>query len=129
MVVEGLEHVSGTLLPFGRGQVNMGWSALLKRCGGVGRVGLAVLIILTSMASIATVTAPQTTAAGGRSVRQAYFYTPPTDGTSAGALADRANLIILTQGQEGYRDQIRGSGFSGSVLQYIVSAEVEGPGP
>lgn len=107
----------------------MGWSGVLKRRDGMARIGLAVLVILISVSSISTLTAPRTSAAGGRSVKQAFFYVPPTDGTSTGTLAERSNLIILTQGQEGYRNQVRSQGFAGDVLQYIVAAEVEGPGP
>jgi hypothetical protein len=63
------------------------------------------------------------------SVKQGFFYTPPTDGTSAATMAAKASFVVLTDGGESYRDSLRAHGFDGPILQYFVSAEVEGPGP
>ena len=59
----------------------------------------------------------------------AYFYKPPTDGTSPQTLATTAGVVVLSRGDEGYRDELRAAGYTGLTLEYIVSGEVEGPGP
>src|SRR5207237_9457973 len=58
-----------------------------------------------------------------------FFYIPPTDGTTAQTLASKTGFIVLTQGAETYRSQLRADGYSGKVLQYLAGNEVEGPGP
>ncbi len=59
----------------------------------------------------------------------AYFYRPPSDGTSAAFLARHFQLIILTHTDEPYLAQLRQAGYRGPVLQYIAANEAEGPGP
>jgi hypothetical protein len=59
----------------------------------------------------------------------AYFYMPPSDGTSAAFLAHHFQLIIMTHPEEPYMAQLRHAGFTGPVLQYIAANEAEGPGP
>lgn len=61
------------------------------------------------------------------SVRLGYFYKPPDERNTAGDLARRAGFIILTKKDEGFRDAVRAAGYSGKVLQYVLSAEVFGP--
>jgi hypothetical protein len=60
-------------------------------------------------------------------VQEAYFYKPPRDGTTAEALAARADLIILTRTDEPFRDAVRSAGYAGVILQYMLAAEVSGP--
>jgi len=62
-------------------------------------------------------------------VRLAYFYKPPEDGTTSSFLARHVQLVILTQGDEAYRDELRRNGFPGMVLQSVAANETEGPGP
>ncbi|MGH9467091.1 MAG: putative glycoside hydrolase [Terriglobales bacterium] len=59
----------------------------------------------------------------------AYFYKPPSDGTSARFLAHHFQLIILTHGDEAYLAQLRHAGYGGPILQYVPLYEAEGPGP
>jgi len=59
----------------------------------------------------------------------AYFYKPPSDGTSAAALAARFQLVILTHADEPYMAELRAAGYRGPILQYIAANEAEGPGP
>ena len=63
------------------------------------------------------------------SARLAYFHIEPVSGESPRVLADRAALITLTHGDEVYRDEVRAAGYDGLILQYVVAAEVNGPGP
>lgn len=61
--------------------------------------------------------------------RLAYFHIAPTDGEPAGTLAENADFITLTSGDEGYRTQLRAAGYTGTILQFLVAAEINGPGP
>ncbi len=63
------------------------------------------------------------------STQLAYFHTISSDGDSAELLAEKADLIILTYGDERYRDALRQAGYTGSVLQYLNASQVTGPGP
>jgi hypothetical protein len=40
-----------------------------------------------------------------------------------------AGIVVLTYGDEAYRDALRAAGYSGKVLQYLNAAQVNGPGP
>jgi hypothetical protein len=61
--------------------------------------------------------------------RLAYFHIAPTDGEPAATLAEHAEFITLTSGDEDYRTQLRAAGYTGNILQFLVAAEVNGPGP
>ncbi len=63
------------------------------------------------------------------STQLAYFHTISSDGDSAELLAEKADLIILTYGDERYRDALRQAGYAGAVLQYLNASQVNGPGP
>jgi hypothetical protein len=63
------------------------------------------------------------------SAHLAYFHIAPTDGEPATSLAGRASFVTLTHGDEVYRDELRLLGYDGLVMQFIVAAEVNGPGP
>lgn len=64
-----------------------------------------------------------------RSMQLAYFHIAPDQGEPAETLAARASFLTLTHGDEEYRDQLRNAGFEGRILQFLVSSEVNGPGP
>ncbi len=89
------------------------------------RVFLSILLIGVCITSCAA-SASSAPAAPVR-VQEAYFYKPPRDGTSAKALAARADLIILTRTDEPFRDAVRAAGYPGTILQYMLAAEVSGP--
>lgn len=61
--------------------------------------------------------------------RLAYFHVAPVDGEPASTLAAYADFVTLTAGDESYRSQLRAAGYAGLVLQFVVAAEVNGPGP
>jgi hypothetical protein len=59
----------------------------------------------------------------------AYFHVAPIDGEAPEVLARHASFVTLTHGDELYREELRLAGYAGTVLQFIVAAEVNGPGP
>lgn len=62
-------------------------------------------------------------------VRLAWFYKPPTDGTSAATLARRVDDFILTHPDEEFRDQLIDKGVPRErILQYIMANEIQDPG-
>ena len=68
-------------------------------------------------------------AASPTTARVAHFYVPPNDGTTVGTIADRTDFIILNADKQSYHQQLLDHGFQGNVIQYLLAAEVEGPGP
>jgi hypothetical protein len=89
----------------------------------------ALAVMLVAASFVALPRERDALAASPATVKLGYFYIPPADGTSPSTLASNAGFITLTQGHEAYRDSVRASGYTGDILQYIVAAEVEGPGP
>lgn len=77
----------------------------------------------SAIASVPPVSVSEPTA------RLAYFHIAPTNGEPAGTLAEHADFITLTSGDEAYRTQLRAAGYTGTILQFLVAAEVNGPGP
>jgi hypothetical protein len=63
----------------------------------------------------------------GTMVRQAYFYDRPSEDIST--VKNRAGLLILERGKTSYLGELKAAGYNGTVLQYLVSNEVLGPGP
>lgn len=60
-------------------------------------------------------------------VKLAWFYKPPSDGTTAATLAARMNEIILTHRDESFLTTLRGTSWgSRDVWQYIAGAWVRG---
>jgi hypothetical protein len=60
--------------------------------------------------------------------RVAWFYKPPTDGSTPAAVASATTgQMILTKRDETFRDQVRASGYAGSILQYVEAAYAHGP--
>lgn len=75
---------------------------------------------------------PQSTVALDRlapSTRLAYFHTMSSNSDSPDTLAERVGFIVLTAGDEEYRDALRRAGYDGSILQYLNASQVNGPGP
>jgi hypothetical protein len=60
-------------------------------------------------------------------VLRGSFTTNPTDETPVAAMARDMDLIVLTQGDETYRARLRAAGYSGQVLQYVISNQASGP--
>jgi hypothetical protein len=80
------------------------------------------LAVLT--ASIALLL-PATLSAG--TIRRAWFYKPPLDGTAVRTIARSHATIVLTKGDQTYRTRLRRAGYRGKVLQYVNGAKVAGP--
>ena len=60
--------------------------------------------------------------------RVAWFYKPPTDGSTPAAVASATTgQMILTKRDETFRNQLRASGYAGSILQYVEAAYAHGP--
>jgi hypothetical protein len=77
-----------------------------------------------------TPTRTPTPVAGGPTtspVNVAWFYRPPTDGTSVQTMASTYASAILTRGDEAYRGQLRSAGLRGPILQYLMANETAGP--
>lgn len=96
---------------------------------GWARGFFALALVLTTLATTTVSRDTVVRAADEPSARQAYFYTPPTDGTSVTTMATTSRFLILTEGGERYRNSLRSAGYGGQVLQYVVASESEGPGP
>ena len=63
------------------------------------------------------------------STKLAYFHTISPEGDAPELLAQNADFIILTYGDEQYRDALRQAGYAGLILQYLNASQVNGPGP
>ncbi|MFA9566413.1 MAG: putative glycoside hydrolase [Acidimicrobiales bacterium] len=57
----------------------------------------------------------------------AWFYKPPP-GVDAAKLARDYDVFVLTKNDEHFRDQLKAADPSVSVLQYVLSTEIEDPG-
>jgi hypothetical protein len=60
-------------------------------------------------------------------MQYAMFYDPPRDGTSIQSMSAEAKTLIFTNGDEGYLRQMRGYGFSGPAMEYLMANEASGP--
>ncbi len=93
----------------------------MKKYVGLFIVALAVSVLaLTGSASAVSI--PPT----GQFL---YFYIPPQDGTGVSTQASLNNFFILTHGDESYHTSLHQAGYTGAIHQYVLAAEVDGPGP
>lgn len=60
-------------------------------------------------------------------VKLAYFYMPPTDGTTPQQLAASSSWMVLTYHQEAYRSTLRAAGWTGAISQYVDIPFAQGP--
>jgi Hypothetical glycosyl hydrolase family 15 len=63
----------------------------------------------------------------GVQTQYAMFYHPPRDGTSSQTLSAAAKAVIFTNGDEAYLKEMRGYGFTGPALEYLMANEASGP--
>ncbi len=103
------------------------WMAMQRYSKQCVRWRLCALLFLIALCLTACAAPAASAPAAPVRVQEAYFYKPPLDGTTAEALATRADLIILTRTDEPFRDAVRAAGYSGIILQYMLAAEVSGP--
>lgn len=85
----------------------------------------------TATANLPTATPHPTVAAEDLvpSTRLAYFHTTAEGGDSPQTVSELAQFVILTYGDEAFRDELRVAGYDGTILQYLNSSQVNGPGP
>ncbi len=62
-----------------------------------------------------------------RTVNLAFFYKPPSN-SNASTLASNFGAIILTGGDESFRDQLVANGFGSTIPQYFRSDGIQDPG-
>jgi hypothetical protein len=62
-----------------------------------------------------------------RLINLAHFYKPPSN-MDAPALASKFSSIILTGGDEVFRDRVIANGFSSTIPQYFMSLGIQDPG-
>ncbi len=62
-----------------------------------------------------------------RTVNLAFFYKPPSN-SDAPTLASNFGTVVLTGGDESFRDQLAANGFSSTVPQYFRSEGIQNPG-
>lgn len=60
-------------------------------------------------------------------VNVAYFYKPPTN-SDAATVASSFSTVILTGGDEIFRDQLLANGFSSTISQYFRAEGIQDPG-
>jgi hypothetical protein len=84
---------------------------------------VAVLALLAAGSAFVVLTWP----APRENIRLAMFYHPPSDGRTPQDLARTVGAIILTRGDEPYRDRVRAAGFGGPILQYLDVTSAVGP--
>ncbi len=63
-----------------------------------------------------------------KTVRLAWFYKPPEDGTSLETLAQRFDTFILTHYDEDERDELRNLGVETPFLEYLLFVQIQDPG-
>ena len=72
-------------------------------------------------------TAPTAALMPSRTVNLAFFYKPPANGT-ASTIASNFGTVVLTGGDENFRDQLKANGFSSPISQYFRSDGIQNPG-
>jgi len=64
----------------------------------------------------------------GNTIRLAWFYKPPEDGTSLNVLAQNFDTFILTHYDEEERDELRALGVEAPFLEYLLFMQIQDPG-
>jgi hypothetical protein len=62
-----------------------------------------------------------------RVLNLAFFYKPPSNSDAAG-IADNFSNVVLTGGDESFRDQLNAKGFSSTIPRYYRSEGIQDPG-
>jgi hypothetical protein len=93
--------------------------------GHVARFGLPLLGYLSFLGSLMGTHAATTPTSAPTQL--AMFYHPPHDGPSPQSMSAEAKALIFTNGDESYLSQMRGYGFRGPALEYLMANEASGP--
>src|SRR5262245_28719667 len=97
-----------------------------KRLSQITSIMLALTLTFGSFTSGQAKSDPAAPAAGG-TVNLAYFYKPPTN-SDAASIASNFNTVILTGGDESFRNQLVSKGLNTTVAQYYGSIGIQNPG-
>ncbi len=87
---------------------------------------MIVLLVFALLASTFLPGAESAHANTGKTVRQAFFYDKPKDGTSMDFVEQHAKMVIFGRGVSYYRD-LKAAGYTGLGLEYLMANEVNGP--
>jgi hypothetical protein len=88
----------------------------------------AALLLALAAALLLRPSAERAEAPEGAAVPQlAWFYKPPTDGTTPAELLARFGFVVLTKNDEGYLAELREAGWEAKVPQYVGLPWVRGP--
>ncbi len=68
----------------------------------------------------------QTALTSSETINIAHFFKPPN--MEAGNAVENFNTIVLTNGDNAYRDQLMANGFSSTIPQYFRSEAIQNPG-
>jgi hypothetical protein len=90
-------------------------------------LAFAVVFVLTVGLSTSGQAAPQSALMSAGTINIAHFFKPPSGMDSASAVRN-FGTIILTGGDQNYRNQLAASGFSSSIPQYFRSDGIQNPG-
>ena len=72
-------------------------------------------------------TSQNTTLMPNRTVNLAWFYKPPSNGDATTINSNFGN-VVLTAGDETFRDQLLANGFTATIPQYYRSEAIQDPG-
>ncbi|MEZ4572432.1 MAG: putative glycoside hydrolase [Thermomicrobiales bacterium] len=92
-------------------------------------IGAVCTLLLTASATFLFGDQHSAAAESDTGPRVAFFYVPPKDGTPVRTLASSTDFMILNGDKQSYHQELLDNGFSGNVIQYLLAAEVGGPGP
>jgi hypothetical protein len=97
-----------------------------KRISRITSIMMALTLTFGSFTSGKAKSDPTALAAGG-TVNLAFFYKPPTN-SDAATVASNFNTIILTGGDESFRNQLVSKGLTTTVTQYYGTIGIQNPG-
>ena len=85
-----------------------------------------VMLVLTIGSHISGQAASATALMPNRIVNIAHFFKPPN--MDAGTAANTFGMVVLTNGDHNYRNQLAASGFSSTIPEYFRSDGIQDPG-
>src|SRR5215212_2682094 len=88
-----------------------------------------ILAIALAMGNIIPVraTSQNTEVMPNKIINLAFFYKPPSN-SDATTVAGNFSNVVLTGGDESFRDQLSANGFGSTVTQYYRSEGIQDPG-
>jgi hypothetical protein len=95
----------------------------------IARIWSAVLALTLTVCSFTPAQAKEQAAGvmSGGLINLAHFYKPPSN-MDAPALASRFSFVLLTGGDETFRDKVLANGFSSTIPQYFMFLGIQDPG-